>query len=334
MRIFHVTHLKNKHPYLDSIVKWLRHYGHEVEGFDFIDLSRYTGSNEPVEVQMNRDLVEKCLAYKPDMLFVFKGHTIFRESLETIKKKIRPLMAVLWVDDPFAHWDDAFNIFPFKNSLQSLLLWDYFFVYDSYFIDRLEKLGVKNPYYLPNATDDQYFFKMETIEPGDREFYGADISFVGRPSRNRARMIKTFEGYNIRLWGGLGQWFDPYYKNLIKKEFVQVDEIRKVFNLTALNLNIHFPITVRGTNVRTFDIPACGGFLLTDHCKDITEKLFTADQEVVTYKDFKEMKQKADYYLAHEKERKEIAENARKKVLKKHLYKHRVAEFLDVIKAG
>ncbi len=333
MRIFHVTHLKNKHPYLNSIIKWLRFYGHEVETFDFLEKEKYRKPIVPVEVGLNTDFVEKCLAYNPDVLFVFKGDTIFKESLEIIKKKIRPLMVTLWVDDPFARWDDAFNITPIKHSLQSLLLWDYFFIYDSYFIDRLRKLGVKNPIYLPNATDDEFFYKMETVSQVDKDYFSAALSFVGMPSRLRARMIKTFDGYDFRLWGGLGRWRDTYYKNLIKKDHLCVEEIKTVYNLTDINLNCHFPCTVRGANVRTFDIPVCGGFLLTDHCADIIDTLFEENSEVVTYSGFEDMKKKADYFLKHEKERKEIGENALKKVMKMHLYKHRIAEFLDVIKA-
>ncbi|MCP4156979.1 MAG: hypothetical protein GY757_55215, partial [bacterium] len=193
MRIFHVTHLKNKHPYLKSIIKWLKYYGHEVETFDYADLDsyRHKDTDTPAEVQLNKGFVEKCLKYKPDVLFVFKGNTIFKESLEIIKKQVRPLMITLWVDDPFANWDDAFQIKPYTNNLQSLLLWDYFFIYDSYFIDRLKKLGVKNPYYLPNATDEDYFYKMDlqTISPEDKDYYRSEISFIGRPSRKRAYMI-------------------------------------------------------------------------------------------------------------------------------------------------
>ncbi|MCP4150193.1 MAG: glycosyltransferase family 1 protein, partial [bacterium] len=145
---------------------------------------------------------------------------------------------------------------------------------------------------------------------------------------------KELQNDDLKLWGDLGYWKDPNFKKLTKKNFVEVPEINKIYNLSKINLNYHLTITVRGTNLRTFDIPASGAFLLTDYCSDIVDRLFEEGTEVITYKDFKEMKDKAGYYLQNEKERLEIAGNARQKVLKKHLYKHRIAELLDIIKAG
>lgn len=327
MRIFHATLLKNKHPYLQNIVNWLKRYGNEVETFDFMEIEDGDTFNI---IQLNLNFVEKCLNFKPDLLLVFKGDTIFKESLELIKKKIRPIMTTWWVDDPFCKWNDAYLMTPYENSLKSLFIWDYFFIYDTYFLARLKRIGIKNPYYLPNATDDEFFFKIEEPKKDDIEYYGSDLSFVGTPSRLRAQMIKSVSNSNIKIWGV--PWYSPFFKSLQTKINIDIDEIRKIHNYTKINLNCHLPGNVNGANVRTFDIPACGGFILSDRCSDIVDHLYKENEEVILYNDFDDMKEKVKYYLKHEKEREQIAANAMRKTLKQHLYKHRVAELLQVIK--
>jgi len=326
MRIFHVTLLKNKHPYLQSIVNWLKKYGNKVETFDFMEMDNASSFNI---IQLNLNFVEKCLKFKPDLLLVFKGDTIFKESLEIIKKKIRPIMAVWWVDDPFCKWDNAYFMTPYGNSLRSLFVWDYFFIYDTYFLTRLKKIGVNNPYYLPNATNDEFFYKIKDPQKDDIKYYGSDLSFVGTPSRLRAQMIRNLSDFNIKIWGI--PWFDPFFKSLQVKINLDIDEVRKIHNYTKINLNCHLPGNVNGANVRTFDIPACGSFLLVDKCSDITNYLYKENEEVVVYNDFEDMVKKIKYYLKHDNEREQIEANAMRRTLKQHLYKHRVAELLQVI---
>lgn len=337
MRIFYVTNLANKHPYLFSIGKWLKKYGHEVECFEFYHFEanqKYSDPLIPRINQMNIDFVEQCMKFKPDMLLVFKGDTIFAESLKLIKRKIRPIMATWWVDDPFCYWDGACNIRPYEHTLKSLFLWDHFFIFETYSLKRLKRIGVKKAYYLPNATDSDYFYKIHKVNKEDKIYYGSDLSFIGTPCRQRGAMIKALRNYNnIKLWAVPGMpWKDEYFKKYQIKNDLKFNEIRKIHNYTKINLNNHFFVNTTGANLRTFDIPACGGFLLTDRMSDITDNLYKEGQEVIVYDSLDDLRKKVDYYLKNEKERKEIAENARQTTLKKHLYEHRVKELLEVVR--
>jgi len=299
------------------------------EMYGFNDSPRYQNPLIPPIHQMNNDFVVQCLRFKPDVLLVFKGDTIFKDSLTIIKRKIRPLMATWWVDDPFMHWDGGGNIRPFTNTLASLYLWDYFFIYETYTLQRLKRIGVKNPYYLPNATDTDYFHTLRKNDAKDKYYYGADISFIGTPDRLRAEMIRALNNQQIKLWGP--PWRDSYYQEKHVKSNLNAKEVCKVYHYTKINLNRHFMVNVTGANVRTFDIPACEGFLLTDDMADITNILYEKDREVVTYKNMRDLQNKVKYFLKHDRERKDIAKNARKKTIAKHLYKHRVKELLEII---
>ena len=73
-----------------------------------------------------------------------------------------------------------------------------------------------------------------------------------------------------------------------------------------------------------------GGFLLTNHQNDFSIH-FTEEQDYVSYDSTEDMMDKIDYYLKHEQERKEIAENGRKLVFEQHTYRQRFEEMLSVL---
>jgi spore maturation protein CgeB len=80
-----------------------------------------------------------------------------------------------------------------------------------------------------------------------------------------------------------------------------------------------------GVNQRVFDIPLCGGFVISDPQEDLGE-LF-ADDEVVTYSSVEHLKELVTRYTANEKERLVISERAMKRIKGEHTYYHRVKKF-------
>lgn len=332
MKIFYATNINNKHPYTQSIKKCFCDLGHEVITFENTDISRYIGAQDEQIKQLNDDFVRECEAAQPDMLFMFKGEKITYASLAKIKKTIRPIMATWWVDDPFCTLSADFNMRPYENVLDSLLLWDYFFIYETFSLTRLKRLGV-NAHYLPNATDTDFFFPEKDIISAS---YKSDISFIGTPFRERAKMVKVLKDNNpkadITLWGG--NWQDVYFKNLVKKNRVSLEEVRQIYVCSQINLNSHFYNGTTGANVRTFDIPACRGFMLTDAMSDIINNLFVEGEEVITYKNYKDLSDKVSYFMENKDERDEIIDNAYNATINKHLYKYRIAEIMSTIGAG
>ncbi len=60
-------------------------------------------------------------------------------------------------------------------------------------------------------------------------------------------------------------------------------------------------------------------------------KHYTLGSEIETFDSPTEFITKAEYYLAHEKERLQIATNAYKRTLREHTYDHRILQLLDNI---
>jgi len=108
-------------------------------------------------------------------------------------------------------------------------------------------------------------------------------------------------------------------------------EMYKVFRQSDMTLNHH--IDVAGSyagNARLFEATGVGTLLVTDWKKNIHE-MFEPGKEVVCYRTPEECVEAIEYYLEHEKERKEIARAGQRRTLREHTYYNRMREFVDIV---
>lgn len=90
-------------------------------------------------------------------------------------------------------------------------------------------------------------------------------------------------------------------------------QMPQVFASSDINLNISLRTIQTGIPLRVLDVLACGGFLITNYQPELSEH-FDLGSDLVVYEDAKDLVQKVDYYLAHEAERKQIAENGKQRI--------------------
>lgn len=107
-------------------------------------------------------------------------------------------------------------------------------------------------------------------------------------------------------------------------------EMPWIFHNSKINLNFTIPNIIDGTPLRVWDILASGGFCLTTCRKDLLRH-FENGKDLVIFEGKEDLLQKADYYLSHEKQRREIAENGYQKVKKYHSYTERIQEMFHIL---
>lgn len=103
-----------------------------------------------------------------------------------------------------------------------------------------------------------------------------------------------------------------------------------VFKNSKINLNFTLRSIESGIPLRAFDILGAGGFLLTNFQADFTD-CYTPDEDFVYFEDADDLLNKIDYYLTHEKERKEISENGFQKTKNFHTYEKRIQEMISCL---
>ena len=86
-----------------------------------------------------------------------------------------------------------------------------------------------------------------------------------------------------------------------------------------------------GYALRAADVPAAGGFLLTDFREQLGE-ILEVGKEVACYRDPGEIPLLVRFYLENESARREMAARARARVLAEHTYVHRLTRMLATIR--
>jgi spore maturation protein CgeB len=76
---------------------------------------------------------------------------------------------------------------------------------------------------------------------------------------------------------------------------------------------------------RNFEVPGCGGFLLTSRAAGL-EQYYELGREVACFESVPELIEKAQFYLAHEEERATIAEAGYRRTRRDHTYERRLNE--------
>ena len=84
-------------------------------------------------------------------------------------------------------------------------------------------------------------------------------------------------------------------------------------------------------NQRVFDVPAAGGFVLTD-AREQLAALFTPGREAAVYAEPGEIEALARHYLAHPAERERVSRAARERIAAEHTYEHRLAKLAAAMK--
>lgn len=141
-------------------------------------------------------------------------------------------------------------------------------------------------------------------------------------------MGETFPGYKIDLYthnrntriGGVNNCGPVDYYS----------EMPYVFMNSKINLNITLRSIKTGIPLRVFDILGCGGFLITNYQAELAQ-YFDLETDMICYNDYDDLMGKTEYYLSHDAERREIAENGCMRIKEAHTMRHRIREMLDII---
>ncbi len=109
------------------------------------------------------------------------------------------------------------------------------------------------------------------------------------------------------------------------------DDLPRFYPLSKINFNCTSRQMIGAVNQRVFDVPACGGFLLTDH-REQMENLFDPGTEVVVFREPDEIPALIREYLNDKKRRNSIMAAARKRIIAKHTYEIRIQKMLDIMR--
>ena len=263
----------------------------------------------------------------PDLVLALAQAPLNLAVLDHLRKK--KFLTAMWFVENYRHltyWQQLAGGY------------DYWFVIQqASCVDALTRAGARQVHYLPMAADPVVHRPLGLTEAEQTE-YGADVSFVGAGYANRRTVLPGWlsKDWSFKLWGNEWDGADGLVPVLQRGGArIDTETCIKVFNATAVNLNLHscagdgLDPEADFVNPRTFELAACGAFQLVDERSHFPD-LF-APEEMVRFTAVADVPSLIRTWLADPSGRRAIAAAARRRVLAQHTYTHRMSELLSVI---
>lgn len=108
------------------------------------------------------------------------------------------------------------------------------------------------------------------------------------------------------------------------------NDMPRVFCGSDINMNFTIRNIRSGIPLRVWDIMACGGFVLTNFQAELPA-YFEDGVHMAWFGSIDDMRRKADYYLEHDDERRQIAEQGRRFVMQNHTYRNRIEAIFNIL---
>lgn len=323
----------------------LVHMGYDILYFDFMSIYQELGSEE-----LNRRLWETVKTEKPALLFCFLfKEEINRDVMRRITEETDTVTLNWFADD---HWKfDNYSRFwaPCFNWVVTTA---------SSALPKYAAIGYKNVIKSQWACNHYTYLKLDLPMQ-------YDVTFVGKAHGIRRQIIYALQnaGINVVTWG-------DGWKNgrASQEDMIRIyNQSRININLANASMRgkgLEKPIRIvekRSESLgrqmrravgrfydyildsdggersqikgRNFEVPGCGGFLLTDPADNLSD-YYDVGCEVVCFDSQRDMIDKIRYYLAHEEERIGIAEAGYQRTMRDHTYEKRFQEIFNRIGIG
>jgi len=238
-----------------------------------------------------------------------------RKIKETSDTKI-----ILWYPDALSNFGRAH----FMNSD-----YDYLFFKDPYIVKRLRLVIDNKVFYLPECFNPLTHVESKGV---DEKKFMCDICSAGNMHSYRVAFFKNLsdQDLDIKIWGlPAPTWLNASEADkFFTKEPVYNHEKASAFlNSKIVINNLHYA-EIEGVNVRTFEIAGIGAFQIVDWRSGLGD-LFVPGEEIETFRNMNELKEKIDYYLKNEALRNNIADNGKKRAYEDHTYEKRLSLLID-----
>ncbi|WP_324024076.1 glycosyltransferase [Maribacter sp. BPC-D8] len=267
--------------------------------------------NLPDGTQANKKIMELVSKKSYDVVWIDKGVTINKNTLQFIKEYSPNTKIVSYSPDNMALRHNQS-----RNYLQCIPYYDFIFTNKSYILNDMKQLGAKNIQFIHNMYEDTFHYPRK-LTSKDFDRLGGDVGFVGSWEEERCNSILYLakNGIEVKVFGD-GKWND--YKNassnLIILPSIFSEDYSKALGAFKISLCFLRKMNFDQQTTRTMEIPACGGFMAAERTEEHLE-LFKENKEAVYFSSDKELLKLCNFYLSNENERKMIADAGLKRCL-------------------
>jgi spore maturation protein CgeB len=284
--------------------------GHEVDVFDSFDRSVH-----PNFAELNRALLAKVTAWKPDLLLcVLMHYEVWRETLLAVRERCGA--AVL-------NWgtDDSWKYAQFTRYVARSV--------DLYATTSHEALRLAHAEGLKNVVLTQWAASDAVLaEPLPAKSCDYGVSFVGAAYGNRRRWIDQLAARGIEVQCFGHGWPNGPVDTAALRAITRRSVISLNFGDSGLQWKGALPYRSRQIKARVFEVPGAGGLLLTQPAEHL-DHYYRIGQEIDVFNSADELAAKIREYLHDGPRRDAIAHAGHARTRGEHTYTRRLAPLLE-----
>lgn len=265
-------------------------------------------------------LVDNCPPYHPDYLRGLPLYKVLRTS-----------------DGPLTAYD---RDIPYVHAYDHVLYHSPAYSRDMGMAEKLAYCGAKRADFWPLALFDAAFDPTQTEDSLFTRDRGVDVAFVGALFPNKMPLlaaVKKAFGTRCQIWGltslkknlyfnarhGFPGWIRP----------LPFDQYVPLYQRTKIGFNVHNRGEYTVGSYRLFDLPANGVMQISDGGRYL-QAFFDVGEEIIGYDSADDLVDKIRFYLANETERRRIALNGYRRVMRDHRIRTRLHQAAALIADG
>lgn len=271
----------------------------------------------------NRKIISQARQFSPHIIIAAKGAYTSPQTLQKIKVISGATLINYATDDPFNPVNSTADL------VNSIPLYDVYVSTKRAIINDLRLAGSRNVVYVPFGYDPTQHFPETPTSVDESSRFTSDVAFVGTADGDRYPIMRKLSkefGEGFALYGGL--WNRDLTMRANHRGMVLGREYRLALGTTKIALGLVRHANRDTITMRSFEIPACGTFMLAERTKEHLE-VFDEDKHAAFFGSDEELLDKVSFYLRHDTERQRIAVAGYQRIITgNHTYKDRVQTIL------
>ncbi|HJS99875.1 MAG TPA: glycosyltransferase [Terriglobales bacterium] len=274
--------------------------------------------------EFNRELVSVVAKFQPDIVLATKGSFISPEALIEMKRCSGAVLVNYATDDPFNRRTSG------RHIVDAIPHYDVYICTKRAIMEDVRRAGCPTVVFVPFGYEPSIYYPEQPLTDEEQARFRSDVAFIGGADADRypffEALLDAIPDLDLHLYGGY--WGRHSRLKKYHRGFATGRDYCLVIGGTKIA-----PCLVRRANrdghvMRTFEVPACGGFMLHERTPELRE-FFDEGIEVACFGSAEELVAKVQYYLAHADEREAVARAGHVRCVPAYSYDNRVKEILS-----
>lgn len=291
--------------------RWvIRRVNKQLHNFRILPKHKKLFSEHPLAHQNHRSnrLAAKIAEFSPDAVFLVRGINFNHDVMAAA-----PNLIGWWVERE----ERA------AEALREAKFFAWYFSISRAASEAMVQAGFPNSSYQSHVVNPERFRRLPEVE---KKY---DVCFVGNWSRHRQAHLEAVLKVtpNVAIYGR--KWRRNNFTNgqilsAVKGQWIDGEPLNTLYNQSRIVLNVTnwgrgSGKARSGMNMRIFEVPASGAFLLTDDSREL-EEFLKPGEHIGVYGDELDLQAKLRHYLAAQDERQAIASKGYEHVRENYTY--------------